>query len=433
MVHGDARAGRDRRARRPAAPGLATGRWSSCSPWSAAAVLTVVAIAPKPRVRLGRLADALELAGTDRPAAARGRHRGHHRPDPLLTHATTAPSTDAEVDVASKKDLVEGQAFSRRRLITAFVSGAPADARSNRASRCAPSSAVSCSRPSSWSARSPPGLLAPTLPDGWDKDSLVIAKDTRRAVRGARRHALPGHQHRQRPTARSRRGSRSCRPTADKLTENKRGPTRGHHRRTRRAAHRVLADPARGWTVVHEPAAGARHHASAAARSPRRRPTGPCRQRRPAHARLHGRQRLPVPDRPRPTAMPPEAGAALDTAPDHEHPPRPGSTCSHPAPSRAAHGAERRADGHRRGRKACRPVAPVGTVMLDAATQTGPTCCSTAGTDHPAVAPFAYALYRSAPGRQSVTVGLTTARSASLAWPGGPRCARAVADARAQP
>ena len=78
--------------------------------------------------------------------------------------------------MATKKDLVEAQAFSRRRLTTAFVAGAPGGRE------------VEPQRP--WRAiigglavtalvavgGLVAGVLSPGLPSGWDDNRLVIAK-----------------------------------------------------------------------------------------------------------------------------------------------------------------------------------------------------------------------------------------------------------------
>ena len=78
--------------------------------------------------------------------------------------------------MATKRDLVEGQEFARRRLLTAFTSGAPAgrELEPTKPLRGVAAglllTALLVVGSLAW------GLLAPTLPDGWDSGSLVIVK-----------------------------------------------------------------------------------------------------------------------------------------------------------------------------------------------------------------------------------------------------------------
>ena len=128
--------------------------------------------------------------------------------------------------MASKKDLVEGQAFSRRRLITAFVSGAPGgrEVEPGKPLRAVVGGVVLSAILVVGALAA--GLLAPTLPDGWDQGSLVIAKDT-----GARYVALDGTLYPVVNTASARllipSGFKVVSADADKLTGSKRGPTLG--------------------------------------------------------------------------------------------------------------------------------------------------------------------------------------------------------------
>jgi type VII secretion protein EccB len=80
--------------------------------------------------------------------------------------------------VASKKDLIEAQSFSRRRLLTAFTSGAvgtgelePAKPLRAVAAGLALTALVVIGGVFY-------GLISPGLPSGWDNNRLVIAKDT---------------------------------------------------------------------------------------------------------------------------------------------------------------------------------------------------------------------------------------------------------------
>ena len=78
--------------------------------------------------------------------------------------------------MATKRDLVEGQEFARRRLLTAFTSGAPAgrELEPTKPLRGVAAglllTALLVVGSLAW------GLLAPTLPTGWDTGSLVIVK-----------------------------------------------------------------------------------------------------------------------------------------------------------------------------------------------------------------------------------------------------------------
>lgn len=156
--------------------------------------------------------------------------------------------------MASKKDLVEGQSFSRRRLITAFVSGAPGgrEVEPGKPLRAVVGGVVLSAILVVGALAA--GLLAPTLPDGWDQDSLVIAEDT-----GARYVALDGVLYPVINTASARllipSGFKVVSAKAEKLTDSKRGPTRGII-----GAPDALPTPATlvdtGWTSCTSTAAG---------------------------------------------------------------------------------------------------------------------------------------------------------------------------------
>ena len=89
--------------------------------------------------------------------------------------------------MASKKDLVEAQAFSRRRLLTAFVSGAPGG-RELEPGKPLRAVVVGLALTGLLVVGSlVAGLLRPGLPQGWDHNSLVVTKDD-----GARYVALDG-------------------------------------------------------------------------------------------------------------------------------------------------------------------------------------------------------------------------------------------------
>ncbi|QAY62171.1 hypothetical protein ET495_01510 [Xylanimonas allomyrinae] len=80
--------------------------------------------------------------------------------------------------MASKKDLIEAQSFSRRRLITAFTSGGAGTkelepAKPLRAVVAGTALAALVLAGSAFT-----GLVSPALPDGWDNGALVVASDT---------------------------------------------------------------------------------------------------------------------------------------------------------------------------------------------------------------------------------------------------------------
>ncbi|MET0789624.1 MAG: type VII secretion protein EccB, partial [Cellulomonas sp.] len=79
--------------------------------------------------------------------------------------------------MASKRDLVEAQTYSRRRLLTAFVSGAPAgqELEPTKPMRGVVAGVLLTVILVLGSLAY--GLLKPTLPDGWDDSSLVVVKD----------------------------------------------------------------------------------------------------------------------------------------------------------------------------------------------------------------------------------------------------------------
>ena len=80
--------------------------------------------------------------------------------------------------MATKKDLVEAYSFSRRRLVTAFVSGAPGGrevepARPGRTIVGGLALAVLLGAGAAIA-----GVFSPTAPDDWKKPGLIISKDT---------------------------------------------------------------------------------------------------------------------------------------------------------------------------------------------------------------------------------------------------------------
>src|SRR5690349_547666 len=83
--------------------------------------------------------------------------------------------------MATKKDLVEAYSFSRRRLVTAFVSGAPGGrevepARPGRTIVGGLALAVLLVAGAAIA-----GVFAPRTPDDWTENGLIVSKDTGQA------------------------------------------------------------------------------------------------------------------------------------------------------------------------------------------------------------------------------------------------------------
>jgi type VII secretion protein EccB len=80
--------------------------------------------------------------------------------------------------MASKKDLVEAHAFNRRRLVTAFLGGAPGgrELEPHRPTRAVIGGVVLAGLLVAGAAIA--GFLRPGLPSGWNRNTLVIAKDS---------------------------------------------------------------------------------------------------------------------------------------------------------------------------------------------------------------------------------------------------------------
>ena len=89
--------------------------------------------------------------------------------------------------MSSKKDLVEAHAFNRRRLATAFVSGAPGgrEVEPVRLGRAVVGGVVLAAMVVAGAAVA--GFLKPTLPEDWKDQGLVIGKES-----GSRFLALDG-------------------------------------------------------------------------------------------------------------------------------------------------------------------------------------------------------------------------------------------------
>lgn len=80
--------------------------------------------------------------------------------------------------MSSKRDLVEAHSFNRRRLVTAFTSGAPGgrEVEAPRHGRTLVGGAVLAGLVIAGAAVS--GVLKPTVPDGWKEKGLVIGKES---------------------------------------------------------------------------------------------------------------------------------------------------------------------------------------------------------------------------------------------------------------
>lgn len=80
--------------------------------------------------------------------------------------------------MSSKRDLVEAHSFNRRRLVTAFVSGAPGgrEVEPVRYARALVAGAVLAALVVVGAAVG--GLIKPKLPSGWNDNGLVIAKES---------------------------------------------------------------------------------------------------------------------------------------------------------------------------------------------------------------------------------------------------------------
>ena len=80
--------------------------------------------------------------------------------------------------MATKKDLVEAHAFSRRRLVTAFVSGSPRRPRGG-----ADAAGHGRSAAAGWPIRVPllapiAGVFAPRTEDNWlEPNNLIVSKE----------------------------------------------------------------------------------------------------------------------------------------------------------------------------------------------------------------------------------------------------------------
>src|SRR4051794_32152403 len=80
--------------------------------------------------------------------------------------------------MATKKDLVEAYSFSRRRLVTAFVSGAPGgrEVEPARPGRTVVGGLALAVLLGAGAAIA--GVFSPTAPSDWKKPGLIISKDT---------------------------------------------------------------------------------------------------------------------------------------------------------------------------------------------------------------------------------------------------------------
>ncbi|WP_019874653.1 type VII secretion protein EccB [Sporichthya polymorpha] len=129
--------------------------------------------------------------------------------------------------MASKKDLVEAYAYNRRRLVTAFVSGAPGgrEVEPNRPGGPIVAGVVVGALVIGAGALT--GAVKPTVEDGWDDNKVVVARDT-----GARYLAQNGVAYPVRNTASARlvippEDFEVVFAPEDKIAELRAGPTIG--------------------------------------------------------------------------------------------------------------------------------------------------------------------------------------------------------------
>jgi type VII secretion protein EccB len=80
--------------------------------------------------------------------------------------------------VASKRDLIEAHKYSRRRLVSAFVSGTPRGKEVESLSRGRPVVAGVVLTGLMVAVVAVSGLLSPGLPDDWDQQGVVITEDS---------------------------------------------------------------------------------------------------------------------------------------------------------------------------------------------------------------------------------------------------------------
>jgi type VII secretion protein EccB len=129
--------------------------------------------------------------------------------------------------VASKKDLVEAYAYNRRRLVTAFVSGAPGgrEVEPNRPGGPIIAGVVLAALVVGAGALT--GAVKPSVKDGWDDNKVVVARNT-----GARYLAQGGVMYPVRNTASARlvippEDFEVVFAPEDKIAERRQGPTIG--------------------------------------------------------------------------------------------------------------------------------------------------------------------------------------------------------------
>lgn len=129
--------------------------------------------------------------------------------------------------MASKKDLVEAYAYNRRRLVTAFVSGAPGgrEVEPNRPGGQIVAGVVLGALVIGAGALT--GAVKPSVEDGWDDNKVVVARNT-----GARYLAQGGVMYPVRNTASARlvippEDFEVVFAPEDKIAERRQGPTIG--------------------------------------------------------------------------------------------------------------------------------------------------------------------------------------------------------------
>lgn len=130
--------------------------------------------------------------------------------------------------MASKRDLVEAHAYNRRRLVSAFVSGAPGGREVESVSRTKPVVAGVALAAVVLGGAAIAGFLNPALPDGWDDAKVIIGKSSAArfvAVKGTLYPVLNATSARlQLP---SNTGFQVIVVDDDKIAASPRGPARG--------------------------------------------------------------------------------------------------------------------------------------------------------------------------------------------------------------
>jgi len=151
--------------------------------------------------------------------------------------------------VASKKDLTEAQSFSRRRLLTAFTSGAVGTTELEPAKPLRAVVAGMALTALVVLGGVFYGLISPGLPTGWENNRLVLAKDT-----GARYVSSQGTLYPVVNTASARLSSRRATSTSSRRPRASWRP-RPSARASASSAHPTSCPPPVTWSTPGGPRA----------------------------------------------------------------------------------------------------------------------------------------------------------------------------------